>query len=149
MSEQIKADNGHQEQTGRDNKSQASQGNSIGANKQSFAREAVRVRRILYEVGTDERLRAVFEALFTVAAQGEIQAIKLVLLYSLGKPSDAPSVERLDKMHQEQVDSAEILAALQAFDDAMKRPQPAGKPATAPTASGAGGAQRHSAHQRT
>ena len=120
MSEQKMTDNGAQQQSGRDSKGQFTTANTFGAGNQSSTRQAARVRKILYEVGTDERLRAVFEALFDEAAAGDVQAIKLVLTYTLGKPSAAALPPEPPDNHQDQAEiPAPVLSVLSKREEAF------------------------------
>ncbi len=61
-----------------------------------FARRLAALRQVFLDVVTDEELRIVVGQLMVMAKLGDLAAIKLVLQYTLGKPSEAVDPDTLD-----------------------------------------------------
>ena len=73
---------------------------------------------MMFEVGTDEELRAVITELFSRARQGDVAAIRLVLAYTAGRPGPAPDPDSLDREELELATStaAAVVPALAASE---------------------------------
>ena len=106
-----------QQQPGREANGQFGPGNMIGPGN-PYARQAARVKRMMFEVGTDEELRAVIAELFSRARQGDVAAIRLVLAYTAGRPGPAPDPDALDRAELELATStaAAVVPALAASE---------------------------------
>ena len=61
-----------------------------------FARRMAAMRQVLLDAVTDEEMRVVVGQLMVMAKLGDLAAIKLVLQYTLGKPSEAVDPDTLD-----------------------------------------------------
>lgn len=79
-----------------------------------FARHQARMRRLLFEVITVDRLTAILEQLATMAQEGSIPAMKLLLSYTLGKPEKQvdPDTVDLQELNQATRTAAAIAPAL-------------------------------------
>src|SRR5262249_44369489 len=115
--QQPKADETQQQQTGRQANGQFAKGN-LGGPGNPFARQVARVRRMMFEVGTDEELRAVISKLYALAREGNVAAIKLVLAYPIGRPAPAPDPDALDKAELELITAtqATVMPAMATVD---------------------------------
>ena len=96
MSEQTKTDEAGQEQTGRDEKGQFTKDNRFGPGN-PFARQMAEVRKMILEEGEEGDLRLVVKKLYAMAKEGDIQAIKVLLSYTAGKPTPCPDPDTLDQ----------------------------------------------------
>jgi len=96
--EQQKADQTQQQQQGREENGQFARGNGFGPGN-PFARTVARLRQVAHRVVTEEELEQVFRALLEQAKQGHVPAAKLVLSYTVGKPTTAENPDTVD--HQE------------------------------------------------
>ena len=61
-----------------------------------FARRLAALRQVFLDVVTDDELRIIVGQLMVMAKLGDLAAIKLVLQYTLGKPSEAVDPDTLD-----------------------------------------------------
>src|SRR5262249_44626926 len=61
-----------------------------------FAREVAALRKALFGRLTPEKMEAIADKLIEMAAAGNIQAIKLLFSYTLGKPAAAVDPDQLD-----------------------------------------------------
>src|SRR5262249_7762767 len=59
-----------------------------------FAREVAAVRKTLLERLTQEKRDAVADELIALAMEGNLQAIKLLYAYTIGKPTPAPDPDQ-------------------------------------------------------
>ncbi len=67
-------------------------GNPGGPGNTSARRVAQLRRRLLSRI-TDEEMDAIFDKLIELALEGDLQAIKLVLQYTVGKPGPAAELD--------------------------------------------------------
>jgi len=58
-----------------------------------FARQAARLRRVLLEAVSEDDVAAVAGKLVELAREGDLAAIRLLLLYTPGKPGEWPRAE--------------------------------------------------------
>jgi hypothetical protein len=61
-----------------------------------FARQVAALRQAMLQRVTGEDLQRIMGKLLELAEAGNIQAIKLVLAYTIGKPQPAPNPDRMD-----------------------------------------------------
>jgi hypothetical protein len=61
-----------------------------------FARQVAALRQAMLNRVTAENIERLMDKLLELADQGSIQAIKLVLAYTIGKPQPAPNPDRMD-----------------------------------------------------
>jgi hypothetical protein len=102
----------------RDAKGRFTIGNAGGAGN-PFARQVAALRQALINSITPEDIQAVAKALIQRAAEGNVQAAKLLFSYAIGKPQPAPEPDHMDAdewdVYRETVpmktESAEILRA--------------------------------------
>src|ERR671935_510349 len=73
---------------GRDARGRFTGGNKYGPGN-PFARQTAQLRKVLLEVVTEEQMRVVAYKLLLLAQAGNLAAIKLLLQYVIGKPSDS------------------------------------------------------------
>jgi hypothetical protein len=80
------------------------------------ARKAARLRQVLLEEVTEDRLRAVVRKLLEQAEQGDLSATKILLSYALGRPAPVVDPDRLDLDEWQLLNAnptrAEVLLAL-------------------------------------
>ena len=86
--------NGHE---GRDPRGRFQQGNPGGPGN-PFARHVAELRAAMLAAVTAERMAAVVEAMLTRAEDGDVQAARLVMSYTLGEPCAADFEERLERL---------------------------------------------------
>src|SRR6266498_1293392 len=98
MSKQKKRDNGTQDQTGRESNGQFAKGNSIGPGN-PFGRQVAQLRQAALNVVGLKDIEEVFSAILLLAKSGNLQAAKLILSYTLGKPAAVENPDTMD--HQE------------------------------------------------
>jgi hypothetical protein len=79
----------------RDERGRFNQGNQGGPGH-PFARQVARLRRALLQSVTEEDIQEVGRRLVALAKEGNVQAAKLLLSYTIGKPQPAPEPDRLD-----------------------------------------------------
>jgi alkanesulfonate monooxygenase SsuD/methylene tetrahydromethanopterin reductase-like flavin-dependent oxidoreductase (luciferase family) len=103
------------------------------------ARRAAQLRRLLARV-SDEDMDAIFDKLIELAKDGDLQAIKLVLQYTLGKPgpaaeldcsflADAAPASQVADAPRPQSDKRDLVRQIeQALQPHGKRTSIAGKP---------------------
>jgi hypothetical protein len=80
---------------GRDKRGRFVSGNKGGPGN-PFARQTAALRRALLAVVTPEDLEAVARVLVQKARDGDLAAIKLLLLYAVGRPTEAVDPDTLD-----------------------------------------------------
>ena len=86
--------------THRNAKGQFVEGNTGGPGN-PHGRSVARIKRRLLEACTDERMDRLTDKLFELAEQGDVQAIKLILAYSLGKPTPGREPDEMDQQELE------------------------------------------------
>jgi hypothetical protein len=79
---------------GHDAKGRFAPGNGGGPGN-PYARQVAELKKILLEETTPERLRNIIKKLLTLAEEGNVPAIKLVLSYALGKPQPAANPDQI------------------------------------------------------
>jgi hypothetical protein len=79
----------------RDERGRFNKGNQGGPGN-PFARQVAGLRRALLQSVTEEDIQEVGRRLVALAKEGNVQAAKLVLSYTIGKPQPAPEPDRLD-----------------------------------------------------
>jgi hypothetical protein len=79
----------------RDAKGRFTIGNPGGTGN-PFARQVASLRQALINAITPEDIQTVAKALIQRAAEGNVQAAKLLLLYAIGKPQPAPEPDHMD-----------------------------------------------------
>jgi hypothetical protein len=89
--ESIQSDNNHKD--GHDERGRFAACNKIGLGS-SFARRAGELRRMVQESVSPEDLRAIVSVLVDKAKGGDLQAAKVVLAYTVGKPQPAAEPDR-------------------------------------------------------
>jgi hypothetical protein len=80
---------------GRDSNGRFAAGNSGGPGN-PFARQVAGLRRALVDALTPDDFHAIAQKLLKLALAGNVQAAKLLLAYTIGKPQPAPEPDRLD-----------------------------------------------------
>jgi hypothetical protein len=80
---------------GRDSNGRFAAGNSGGPGN-PFARQVAGLRRALIDAVTPDDFHAIAQKLLKLALAGNVQAAKLLLAYTVGKPQPAPEPDRLD-----------------------------------------------------
>jgi hypothetical protein len=80
---------------GRDHKGRFARGNAGGPGN-PFARQVGRLRKALLDCLTEEAMVEIGRKLIELAREGDVQAIRLLFSYTLGKPAEAVSPDRLD-----------------------------------------------------
>lgn len=81
---------------GRDAQGRFALGNGGGPGN-PFARQVAGLRQTLLNCVTPDDMQAVAQRLLALAKEGNLQAIKLLLAYTVGKPQPAPDPDRLDQ----------------------------------------------------
>jgi hypothetical protein len=84
-----------EKEEGRDDEGRFARGNRGGPGN-PFARQVAELRKAFLERATGERLKALADKLIELALEGNVQAAKLVLSYTLGKPAAAVNPDRMD-----------------------------------------------------
>jgi len=79
----------------RENKGRFAPGNPGGPGN-PFARQVAALRQALLNSVTADDIQAVAKALIQRASEGNVQAAKLLLSYSIGKPQPAPEPDHMD-----------------------------------------------------
>ena len=85
---------------GRDAKGRFARGNEGGPGN-PFARQTAQLRQAVLETMNEAEVRLITQRLLTLALQGDLQAIKLVLAYAIGKPQDAFDPDEVDRLEWE------------------------------------------------
>lgn len=80
---------------GRDGKGRFARGNAGGPGN-PFARQVGKLRKVLLQCVSEEDMANIAGVLVTLAKGGDLQAIKLLFQYTLGKPAEAFNPDRLD-----------------------------------------------------
>jgi hypothetical protein len=112
--------------TGRDGARRFAPGNPGGPGN-PHARRVAHLRRLLLGSLSDQEAVEIMKQLIELARGGNLQAIKLVLQYTVGKPAAAP-----DPDFDEQQPPAPAPAASPAAAGLPRRAEPAGPPPDAP-----------------
>jgi hypothetical protein len=86
---------GKQPAPGRDSSGRFAPGNSGGPGN-PFARQVAGLRRALIDALTPDDFHAIAQKLLKLSLAGNIQAAKLLLAYTVGKPQPAPEPDHLD-----------------------------------------------------
>src|SRR3954452_24387989 len=81
---------------GRDQKGRFTRGNAGGPGN-PFTRQVGKLRARLLERLTEAELDHIADTLIGLARDGDLQAIKLLFAYTLGKPAEAMNPDRLDE----------------------------------------------------
>ncbi len=81
---------------GRDGKGRFAKGNKYGPGN-PFARQTAALRSALLRRLTEEQIEQVADRLLAQALAGDLAAIRLVLLYAIGKPTPAVNPDDLDR----------------------------------------------------
>ncbi len=79
----------------RDDQGRFIQGNKGGPGN-PFARQVALLRSILLRASSEQRMRDLVEMLWTMALDGNLAAVKLILQYTLGKPAPATDPDRVE-----------------------------------------------------
>ncbi len=85
---------------GRDGKGRFARGNKYGPGN-PFARQTAALRSALLRKLTEEQIERVADKLIEQALEGDLAAIRLVLLYAIGKPTPAMNPDDLDRQELE------------------------------------------------
>jgi len=101
--EQPKADQTQQQQqSGRKANGQFALGNEFGPGN-PFARQVARLRQAALNVVGDKDIEEIFSAIMALAKNGNLQAAKLILSYTIGKPAQAENPDQMDQQELELV----------------------------------------------
>src|ERR1044072_4028692 len=102
----------------RDRKGRFQKGNRGGPGN-PFARQTAKLRQAMLDAVSDDDIKDVVNALKEQARRGDVAAIRLLLSYSIGKPTEAPNPDTLD-LHEmdiiiknHQVDPRHLLQIIQ------------------------------------
>ena len=68
----------------------------VGGPGNPHARQVARLRSLILKSATDDRMEAVAEKLWELAAGGDLAAVKILFAYTIGRPSDPIDPDRLD-----------------------------------------------------
>lgn len=88
--------------SGRDGKGRFSKGNRGGPGN-PFTRQAARLRQAALDAVSDDDIRATIAALKEKARAGDVAAIKLLLSYTVGKPTEAINPDMLGQHELETI----------------------------------------------
>jgi hypothetical protein len=99
---QAAAAQAQQADKGRDQNGRFAQGNQGGPGN-PFARQVAALRKALLDKVTPEDIQAIAEKLILQAKCGNVQAAKLVLSYTIGKPKPTVEPDNLDAEEWEQL----------------------------------------------
>jgi hypothetical protein len=92
---------------GRDRAGRFAPGNSLGKGRaHAFARQAAQLRKAFYDEVTPADMRALVRKLVTEATGGNLQAARLLLLWLIGKPSEAHHPDAVEAMLAAEVQAA-------------------------------------------
>src|ERR1051326_2406791 len=86
----------------RDEKGRFQKGNRGGPGN-PFTRQSAKLRQAALNAVSDEEIRDIINVLKAKAKDGDVAAIKLLLSYSIGKPTDAPNPDTLDQHELETI----------------------------------------------
>ena len=87
--------NPNQTNSNRDDQGRFTRGNSVGPGN-PFARQVGQLRQVILDALTPEEMLAITQKFITLAKEGNVQAAKLLLSYSLGKPTPGVQPDNLD-----------------------------------------------------
>jgi hypothetical protein len=85
--------------------------NNKGGPGNPFARRVASLRQVLLDTVTDDDMRAIAEELIALARQGELAAIKLLLAYVIGKPTESVNPDTLDAQEWQLYQQAPVTEA--------------------------------------
>ena len=103
---------------GRKPNGQFAKGNPGGPGN-PFARRTARLRATLLDAVGEEGLSEIVQELVSAAKGGDVQAAKLVLSYTLGKPVDAIHPDSLD-VHEQELQRQMPRDSTSMIDDEMR-----------------------------
>src|ERR1043165_6927694 len=86
----------------RDEKGRFQKGNRGGPGN-PFTRQAAKLRQAALNAVSEEEITEVIAVLKAKAKQGDVAAIKLLLSYTVGKPTHAPNPDTLDQHELEPI----------------------------------------------
>src|SRR5262245_19123868 len=89
-------------ESGRDANGRFATGNTLGKGN-PFARRVAALREALFEEIDEAKFRRMVKDLAEMALKKDLAAMKLVLLYMLGKPDDMVNPDDLDRLEYEQL----------------------------------------------
>jgi hypothetical protein len=81
--------------SGHDSRGRFTKGNKGGPGN-PFARQAAQMRKVLLECVSEDDLRLMMQRLVEKAKEGDLQALRLVLAYAVGRPGPAVDPDRVD-----------------------------------------------------
>ena len=99
------AQNNGTDNTGREKRRRFAAGN-LGGPGNPFARRVAELRRVLLAAATDETMAIVAEQLVIRAMAGNLEAVKLLFQYVLGKPDKTVNPDTLDLQEIKQMQQA-------------------------------------------
>src|SRR5919204_3026793 len=85
---------------GRDANGRFAEGNPGGPGN-PYTRQTAQLRQAVLETMNETEVRLITQKLLTLALQGDIQAIKLVLAYAIGKPENVINPDEVDRLEWE------------------------------------------------
>src|SRR5262245_50476209 len=85
---------------GRDASGRFAAGNQGGPGN-PYARQTAQLRVAVLETMNETEVRLITQRLLTLALQGDLQAIKLVLAYAIGKPEPVINPDEIDRLEWE------------------------------------------------
>jgi hypothetical protein len=86
--------------SGRDEKGRFAKGNPGGPGN-PYTRQTAQLRQAVLETMNETEVRLITQRLLTLALQGDLQAIKLVLAYAIGKPDKVVNPDEVDRLEWE------------------------------------------------
>ncbi|HEV3445402.1 MAG TPA: hypothetical protein VG099_12215 [Gemmataceae bacterium] len=117
----IATDDAPETTNGRDTHGKFAKGNAGGPGN-PFARQVGRLRKVLLDCVTEEDMAAIGVKLIELARDDNVQAIKLLFSYTLGKPAPAVQPDQLDAeewdLFKETADMAKELPEMVVTPDA-------------------------------
>ncbi len=85
---------------GRDSKGRFAEGNPGGPGN-PYTRQTALLRQVVLDELNEVEVRIIVQRLKAVALAGDVQAIKLVLAYAIGKPESAVNPDEVDRLEWE------------------------------------------------
>ncbi len=85
---------------GRDAKGRFAEGNPGGPGN-PYTRQTALLRQVVLDELNEVEIRIIVQRLKAVALAGDVQAIKLVLAYAIGKPENAVNPDEVDRLEWE------------------------------------------------
>jgi hypothetical protein len=92
----VKEDTPKAAPEGREANGRFAKGNHGGPGN-PFARRVAHLRSLALEVVSDDDLSAILRKMVELAKEGDVAAAKVVLQYTLGKPTEQPHPDRIDR----------------------------------------------------